>query len=178
MTRKQILEKRLEMATHNLLCSSSNYAMDEPKPGSEDAFKEALEEVELLRVWLREFHGPCADSTVEYIGYISTIAHGKTYDGKPLCTEIELYISPDPAMPHGDMRILKVAQEAQHWFVGADGMCCGRYDIEKDRRDSRLVKLTVDTINYIRAIEWVESEEGSALLIPTAVLRNVFLAGE
>lgn len=159
MTRETILRNRLEMATHNLQCYSKNWAMTEPKDGYEAEHKEAAEEVEMLQAWLKEFHHSRTDSTVEYIGHISAISHGQTFDGNALATRIEFEVETGAGFMYGDCRILNVGAEVQDWFVGEDGGCCGRYDIEKDHRDSRLIKITVDSICYIRKIEWAVNEE-------------------
>ena len=55
MKREQILRNRLEMAQHILLCYSANYAMDTPMKGCETEYRGALEEVQMLEVWLKEF---------------------------------------------------------------------------------------------------------------------------
>lgn len=158
MTRKTILRNRLEMATHNLQCYSKNWAMTEPKDGYEAEHKEAAEEVEMLQTWLKEFHRSRPDSTVEYVGHISTTSFGKTYDGKSIADSIEFEVDTGAGFMHGDRRMFNLSREVQDWFIGEDGSC-GKYDIEKDRRDSRLMKVTVDTINYVRRIEWAVDEE-------------------
>ena len=56
------------------------------------------------------------------------------------------------------MRLFHLGVEVQGWFIGEHN-ACGKYDIEKDRRDSRLLKITVDSINCVRYIEWVVNEE-------------------
>lgn len=43
------LKEQLEMASHNLLCYSSNYLMSEPKLGFVKEYLEALQEVERLK---------------------------------------------------------------------------------------------------------------------------------
>ena len=60
MTKRDILVARLEMASHNLLCYSANYAMTQAKPGMEMEWAECLEEVNLLEKWILEL---VADTT-------------------------------------------------------------------------------------------------------------------
>lgn len=163
MTRESILRSRLEMASHNLYCFSANYLCTIPKEGMEKKHKEAAAEVEMLEAWLKEFPSTRIDSTIEFIGHISSISHGRTYDGQPMADDIEFEVDTGADYLYGDRRILHVGPEVQDWFLGGE-YGCGRYDVEKDRRDSRLLKITVDRINYIRAIEWAvnEAEEAQA----------------
>jgi hypothetical protein len=58
MTKESILKKALEMANHNLSCTSANMLMTEPKPGMEADFDEYAAEAELLKVWLEELEDP------------------------------------------------------------------------------------------------------------------------
>ena len=141
------------MARHNLYCFSADYMMNTPKPGYEDQHKEASAEVELLKEWLKEFHSTCTDSTIEFIGIVGSIQYGKSYDGNPRVNHIEIDIDTGNGWYNGDRRILHVGEEAQKWFIS------GKYDMEKDRRQSRLMRFTVDRINCIRNIEWVFAEE-------------------
>ncbi len=153
MTREQILRNRLEMAQHNLYCFSADYSMDTPKEGSETEYKEALEEVGLLKAWLKEFRRDRPDSVREFIGHINTISYGKTYDGKTLADEIEFEVDTGARYTRGDDRIFHLSAEVQDWFIGKDRSSCGRYDIEKESRGSTLTRITVDSINYVRSIE-------------------------
>lgn len=160
MTRETILRNSLEMATHNLQCYSKNWEMTEPKDGCETEYKEAAEEVGILQTWLKEFHRSRSDSTVKYVGHINAIYFGKTYDGKSIADIIEFEVNTGASFLNGDLRMFKLSQEVQDWFIGEDGSCCsGKYDIEKDRRNSILIKVTVDKINYVRRIEWAVNEE-------------------
>lgn len=157
MTREMILRNRLEMASHNLYCSSANYLCTIPKEGKEEDHKEASAEVEMLKAWLNEFHRTNSDSTIEFIGHLNNVSHGRTYDGNQLADRIEFEVDTGADYLYGDRRIINVGPEVQDWFVGGE-FGCGRYDSEKDHRDSRLLKITVDRINYIRSIEWVANE--------------------
>ena len=56
VTRESILKKALEMAHHNLYCTSENYAMTRPKPGQEAQRAEYTAEAELLKAWLEELN--------------------------------------------------------------------------------------------------------------------------
>ena len=47
------LKEQLEMASHNLLCYSSNYLMSEPRPGVNE-YLEALHEIERLKQLIQE----------------------------------------------------------------------------------------------------------------------------
>jgi hypothetical protein len=58
MTRESILKKALEMANHNLYCTSANMLMTQPKAGQEADFAEYAAEAELLRAWLEELANP------------------------------------------------------------------------------------------------------------------------
>lgn len=160
MTRKMILSNKLEMASHNLMCYSENYLMDTPKAGYEEQHKEAAAEVEILKAWLNEFHSTRLDSTREFIGIINGWGWSRTYDGHPLAAGLRFEVDTGDYYTHGDVRIFDIAPEVQHWFVGEDGNC-GKYDIEKDRRygRSQLVKITVDSIERVRRIEWAFEEE-------------------
>ena len=157
MTRETILRNRLEMASHNLFCLSANYLCTTPKEGMERDHAEAAAEVEMLKTWLKEFHNSCSDSKREFIGYIDAIKCGSTYDNKP-CVDYLTFEVETGERFRGDCRIFQVGQEVRSWFIGEDGRC-GNYDIEKDKRDSRLLKITVDCIEYVRSIEWVVAEE-------------------
>ena len=158
MTRETIIRNRLKLATHNLMICSDNWLMTIPKAGCEQEHAEAAAEVEILKAWLKEFHRTRTDSTVEFVGHVNITNYGKTYDGKPLAESIEFEVDTGAAYLYGDRRILRLGQEVQDWFIGEDGRC-GRYDIERERRYSRLMRITVDTINYIRSMEWAVDEE-------------------
>jgi hypothetical protein len=145
------------MAQHNLESYSANYLCSVPKEGNEAEYKEAASEVEILKVWLKEFHSTRMDSTVEFIGHIGAIQYGSTYDGRPLADYIEFEVDNGASYLYGDRRIIRVGPEVQHWFIGED-KCYGKYDREKNR-SSRLLKITVDHINYIRSIEWAAKDE-------------------
>ena len=158
MTREMILRNRLEIASHNLYCLSDNYLCTTPKAGKEDEHKEAAAEVEMLKAWLKEFHRTHTDSTVEYVGHICGWAGDRTYDGRPLVKDLRFEVDTGAGFLYGDRRTFGIGPEVQSWFIGEDGRC-GSYDIEKDQRRSRLVKITVDRIEYVRAIEWLVAEE-------------------
>ena len=54
VTRESILKKALEMANHNLYCTSENLLMTKPKAGQEADHAEYAAEGDILRVWLAE----------------------------------------------------------------------------------------------------------------------------
>ena len=54
VTRESILKKALEMADHNLYCTSANMLMTKPKAGQEADHAEYAAEGEILRAWLAE----------------------------------------------------------------------------------------------------------------------------
>ncbi len=158
MKREQFLRNRLEMASHNLMCYSANYSMTEPKEGFEAEYKEASEEVEMLQAWIKEFLPDRSDAMRAFIGHINCIQYGKTWDGEPRATEIEFEVDTGEWYTRGDVRIFYLGVEVQGWFIGENN-ACGKYDIEKDHRDSRLLKITVGSINSVRFIEWVIDED-------------------
>ena len=157
MTREDILINRLEMASHNLYCYSENYLMDTPKAGHEEEHKAAAAEVEILKVWLKEFHRTNSNSTREFIGHISGWGRSKTYDGCPLANWLSFEVETGAPYLYGDQRKFNIGPEVQGWFVGENGSC-GKYDMEKHERSSRRVKITVDKIEYVRSIEWIADE--------------------
>ena len=157
MTREKILRDRLEMASHNLMCYSVNLLMDTPKAGYEKQHKEAATEVEMLKAWLNEFHSSRVDSTREFIGHIDGWRIESTYDGRPLATILMFEVDTGAYYLDGDRRVFELGPEVQSWFIGENDNC-GKYDIEKDRRDSRLITITVDRVEYVRSIEWVEEQ--------------------
>lgn len=158
MKREQFLRNRLEMASHNLMCYSADYSMTEPKEGFEAEYKEASEEVEMLQAWLKEFCPDRSDAMREFIGHINGTQCGKTWNGEPRATEIEFEVDTGERYTRGDVRNFHLGVEVQGWFIGENNTC-GKYDKEKDRRDSRLLKITVDSINFVRHIEWAVNEE-------------------
>lgn len=56
MERIDILKARLEMASHNLLCYSSNYLMSVPKLGHETDWQDAQDEIALLEQMIKELN--------------------------------------------------------------------------------------------------------------------------
>lgn len=48
MNEKKFINKCMDMACHNLLCYSANYAMTQPKKGYEKEWKEAQEEINII----------------------------------------------------------------------------------------------------------------------------------
>ena len=146
------------MAEHNLYCYSNDYHSKVPKDGYEKEFKETAAVVEILKAWLKEFHSTCSGSTVEFIGHINAISHGRTWDEKNYAKSLEFEVDTGADYLYGDRRIFNISHEVQNWFVD-DNKCTGKYDREKNRRSSRLLKITVDKIMYIRSIEWVEADE-------------------
>jgi hypothetical protein len=54
VTRETILKKALEMANHNLYCTSADYAMTRPRAGQETDHAEYATEAEILKEWLAE----------------------------------------------------------------------------------------------------------------------------
>ena len=157
MTREQLLRDRLEMAKHNLYCYAANHLGTIPKEGFEAEHKQAAAEIEMLEAWLREFPRTRIGSTIAFVGHINGITYGRTYDGQPIANDVEFEVDTGAQYLYGDRRIFRVGQEAQDWFVGEQNHC-GRYDMEKDRRESRLIKITVDNIGYIRSMEWAAEE--------------------
>jgi hypothetical protein len=145
------------MANHNLSCYSADYACTAPKKGSEADFKEAADEIQMLITWLKEFHTTHPETTREFIGYIEAISYGQTYDKQPRAKKIKFEVDTGDDYCYGDVRIFDIGQEVQNWFIGPNGTG-GKYDIERDCRHSRLIKITVDKIEYVRAIEWVVAE--------------------
>jgi hypothetical protein len=55
MTRIELLKKYYDMACHNLLCYSRNYAMTVPKEGFEVEWKQVNEECELLQEMIKQY---------------------------------------------------------------------------------------------------------------------------
>ncbi len=53
-SRLEILYTRKDMAYHNLLCYSSNYAMTEPKEGYSKEWQESKAEAEVIEAWIKE----------------------------------------------------------------------------------------------------------------------------
>jgi hypothetical protein len=157
MTREQILRDRLEMAKHNLYCYAANHLGTVAKEGFEAEHKQAAAEIELLEAWLREFPGSRIDSTMEFVGHINGVSYGRTYDDQPIANDIEFEVDTGAHYLDGDRRIFRVGPEVQDWFFG-DQSRCGKYDIEKARRESRLIKITVDRIGYIRSMWWAVEE--------------------
>lgn len=56
MEKMDLLKKYLDMACHNLLCYSKNYAMSEPKEQFVQEWNEAQEEIELLKEMVKEIN--------------------------------------------------------------------------------------------------------------------------
>jgi len=54
MDKKELLQKYYDLACHNLLCYSKNWAMTEPKEGYEVEWKQAKEECALLEEMIKE----------------------------------------------------------------------------------------------------------------------------
>jgi hypothetical protein len=124
--------------------------------GMENQHKETAAEVKMLEVWLKEFHSTRIDSTREFIGIINSIFYGRTSDRKPFVELINFGIKTDEnSCLNGDVRIFHAGQEVQDWIIS------GQYDSEKDRRGSRLLKITVDRIEHIRSMEWVIAEDST-----------------
>jgi hypothetical protein len=161
MTREKLLRNQLEMAKHNLCCYSADYLNTTPKAGMEAEHKEAAAEVEMLEIWLKEFRSTRLDSTREFIGRISGWSGDRTYDGRSMAKDLRFEVDTGASYTYGDERMFDIGHEVQNWFVG-EGGGCGRYDIEKVRRygpGSRAIKITVDSINTVRSIEWIISED-------------------
>lgn len=57
MTKKDVLQKAIDLANHNVFCYSANYLMTEAKAGYEKEHKEAIEEARLLEEILQEVCG-------------------------------------------------------------------------------------------------------------------------
>jgi len=154
MCRERILRERLEMARHNLFCYSKNYLCTAPKEGNEEQYKDTSAEVKILEAWLKEFHSSRSDSTREFVGYINSYYTAKAVDKEPLALSVEFKVETEDDYL-GDVRVFYIGQEVQNWFIGSDN----KFDSEKDHRESRLLKITVDRIEYIRSIEWVVKED-------------------
>jgi len=157
LTREMILKDRLQMAYHNLECYSYDYLCERPIKGKEAEHKEVAAEVEMLKAWLKEFHSTHQDSTIEFVGHITGWSGGRTCDGHPLAKDLMFEVCTGAGYLYGDRRKFDIAAEAQDWFVPINDKC-PRYDHEKYNRPSRLVKITVDRIGYVRTIEWVYPE--------------------
>ena len=158
VTREKILRDALEMAQHNLRCYSTTYSCATPKEGHEKDYEEAATEIKILEAWLKEFPSTNSNIAREFIGHVGVIHHGPTIEKKSMAEYIEFEIDTGADYFYGDRRIFFVSPETevQNWFPGH---CTGKYDTEKDRRNSRLLKITVDRINYIRSIEWAVEEK-------------------
>lgn len=165
MTREQILRDRLRQVSNNLYHCSTNYLMTIPKAGYEEEHKRAAAEVELLQTWLKEFP-PCRlDGYTEFIGILNANSWCRTGDGKSRADTLSFTVDiGKDSYRDGDYRVFYVGQEARDWFVGVGGTDngCGRYDLEKERRQSRVMKLMVDRVGYVRAIEWLVAEPTDA----------------
>lgn len=48
MTKSDLLEKYIDMATHNIFCYSQNHDMSKPKEGFEKQWQEAKDELDML----------------------------------------------------------------------------------------------------------------------------------
>ena len=159
ITREKILQDALEMARHNLRCYSSNFSCTTPKEGHEKDYEKEASEIKILEAWLKEYLSTNSNIAREFIGHVGVIHHGPTIEKKSMAEYIEFEIDTGADYSYGDRRIFFVGPEAevQDWFPGH---CTGKYDTEKSQRNSRLLKITVDRINYIRSIEWAIEEKG------------------
>jgi len=154
ISRERILLERLGMARHNLLCYSKNYLCTVPNEGMEDQYKETVAEIKILEAWLKEFHSTHTDSTREFVGYINSFYTAQAVDKEPLALSVEFKVETGDDYL-GDVRVFYIGQEVQNWFVGS----YNKYDREKDHRESRVLKITVDKIECIRSIEWAIKED-------------------
>ena len=130
------------------------------KKTREQILRDELEKIKILEAWLKEFHGTSDYSTREFIGHINGWSHCKTLDGKFPAEYLWFEVYTGASYTHGDKRIFELrreVREVQDRFIGEND--CGKYDIEKDHRDSRLVKITVDRYEFIRSIEWAVDEK-------------------
>lgn len=57
MTRLELLRKYHHKACGDLFMASDNYLMDEPKPGREEEWQAAQEEVVMFEQWIKELGG-------------------------------------------------------------------------------------------------------------------------
>jgi hypothetical protein len=94
MTKLEILKKNLDMASHNLYCTSANYLMTRPKEGMETEWTEYQQEVKLLTEMIKEQESKAgkgaATVTVSYYQLVERFA--------PLefCSEEVMDTAPDP----------------------------------------------------------------------------------
>jgi hypothetical protein len=165
MNRETILREVKEMQEHNLSCYSKNYLCEKPKDGYEEKWQEAKERLQLITRMLDELPHLVYDqekdtsNTVRvFCGSVDGYAIGTTHteDPHPYITKIDFSVDDGDNRYSDDIRYLF---EIDHQ-LGIDWFISGWYDKERHLRygesKGHTVKITVDIINFIRKIEWVE----------------------
>ena len=168
MNREAILRELKETQEHNLSCYSRNYLNEKPKDGYEKEWQEAKEKLQIVIRMLDELPHRVYDrenDTTDTLrvfygsvdGYATSMTH--TQDSHRYITKIDFGVDDGDNGHSGDIRYLF---EIDHQ-LGIDWFISGRYDIERhtryDEGKGDMVKITVDNINVIRKIEWVEKDE-------------------
>lgn len=163
VNRNTILTEMRDMAWHNVLCYSKNYAMDEPKDGMREKWETAKAEAEIIDQMYDELPTPhydeqhkCQRYTRKFTGTISGWGCPARKEGQPDYVDtVEFAIDGiGGGVTDGDTRIFHIDQECGEFLLS------GKYDIERHERydegKNSLMQITVDSIGYIRKMEWVE----------------------
>jgi hypothetical protein len=158
-TREQILRDCFEMARHNLSCYSENGAWKASRSGCEEEYETAKQEIEILTAWLNEFPSTRLDATRRFVGHINGWSRRRNLYGQAYIEQVNFEVETGADYLNGDKRTFGINFHIGRKWMGGEDDPCGKYDREKDHRDSRYVVIEVNHINTIVSLDWRDSDK-------------------
>jgi hypothetical protein len=157
INRNSILKEMQDMAWHNVLCYSKNYAMSEPRDGRRAEWERALAKAEIIEQMFDELPAPyycephkCTRCERKFTGFLDA---GDWARWRLDFVEIQI-AGVGGGAGDCDKRALFVGTECSEYLLS------GRYEKERrarrDERKSELVRVTADRDNRIQKIEWAD----------------------
>jgi hypothetical protein len=167
INKRSVLEEMKEMAWHNVLCYSGNYAMTEPKDGMREDWEKAVAKAKIIDCMLDELPIHIQYDEVmktrryfrKYVGHIGawSVSTTKTENPHPYVSKLEFDLE-GFGVSDADNRILHINHQ-----LGIDFLLSGQYDIDRHERydEGKTAKLQimVDNLGYIQEMRWADDGE-------------------
>ena len=164
INKQSVLEEMKEMAWHNVLCYSENYAMTEPKDGMREDWEKALAKAKIIDRMLDELPIHIQYDEVmkmrrylrKYVGHIGAWSSSitKTEDPHPYVSLVEFDLEKSGSYD-SDSRLLRINHQ-----LGIDYILSGQYDIDRHKRydegKTATLQITVDSLGIIQEMRWAD----------------------
>jgi hypothetical protein len=161
ITRNDVLKEMNDMAWHNVLCYSANYAMTKPKAGSEAEWERAWAKAEIVDQMVKELpvrhddrQTRCTSYPRTFVGRVNGWRCGADADGKPGDGTMEFSIeNVGFILVDGDTRLFRLNDKCRDYLFN------GRYkddlQVRCDKGKGNLMRITANGVKCVQ-MEWAD----------------------